>query len=210
MMSVLLGLVYYLAGVLSLRLALVRGQVTPIWPPTGIALAALLLFGRRLWPGIALGAFLVNLPIGPSPLAAAGIAAGNTVAPLVAATLLHKAGFRNELDRLRDAMAIVFLGALLGMAVSATWGTGVLLLSRAVSGRTFWPTWSVWWTGDAMGVLVVAPFLLSWRSPSRHPSRSWRLRGEAAVLFGSLTAFIAPWLKLLDGAPTLRPWRSRS
>ena len=79
-------------------------------------------------------------------------------------------------------MAIVFLGALLGMAVSATWGTGVLLLSRAVSGRTFWPTWSVWWTGDAMGVLLVAPFLLSLRSGSSHVPPSWRRRAEASVV----------------------------
>src|SRR5207302_635588 len=90
----LLSAAYYGTAVPSLHLALVRRQVTPIWPPTGIALVALLLFGRRLWPGITLGAFLVNLPISPSPLVAAGIAAGNTLAPLIAATLLRRAGFR--------------------------------------------------------------------------------------------------------------------
>src|SRR6266480_729927 len=84
-------LAYYGTAILSLRLALVRGQVTPIWPPTGIALVALLLFGRRLWPGIAVGAFLVNVPISPSPLVALGITAGNTLAPLFATALLRKA-----------------------------------------------------------------------------------------------------------------------
>ena len=70
----LLGGLYYAAASVSLRVALVGGQVTPIWPPTGIALVGLLLFGRKLWPGVALGAFLVNAPIGPSLLTAGGIA----------------------------------------------------------------------------------------------------------------------------------------
>src|SRR5438552_18709339 len=154
----LLSAAYYGTAVPSLHLALVRRQVTPIWPPTGIALVALLLFGRRLWPGITLGAFLVNLPISPSPVIALGIAAGNTLAPLFAATLLRKARFRPQLDRLRDAMAIVLLGALLGMTVSATGGTATLVLSGTIPRAAFLPTWSVWWAGDAMGVLIVAPF----------------------------------------------------
>jgi len=86
----LLGLAYYVAASLSLRMALVGGQVTPIWPPTGIALVGLLLFGRKFWPGIALGAFLVNAPIGPSLFSAGAIAVGNTLAPLIAATVLQK------------------------------------------------------------------------------------------------------------------------
>src|SRR5438105_13915053 len=102
--SSIVGLAYYVAAILSLRLALVRGQVTPIWPPTGIAVAALLLFGLRLWPGIFLGALLVNLPISPHPLVALGIAGSNTLAPVVAAMLLRRLGFRSELSRLRDAI----------------------------------------------------------------------------------------------------------
>ena len=182
----LLSAAYYGTAVPSLHLALVRRQVTPIWPPTGIALVALLLFGRRLWPGITLGAFLVNLPISPSPLVAAGIAAGNTLAPLIAATLLRRAGFRLELSRLRDAMALVLLAALFSMLVSATVGTSALLLSDALSPRSFWPTWSVWWTGDAMGVLIIAPFLLSLRTFGRQCPPSWGRRAEIAVLFASL------------------------
>src|ERR1700732_450120 len=80
----LVALAYWLAAGLSLNLALVHGQVTPVWPPTGIALVAFLLIGRGAWPAIALAAFAVNLPIGPSPVGAAAIAAGNTLAPLVA------------------------------------------------------------------------------------------------------------------------------
>ncbi|MEJ8656675.1 MASE1 domain-containing protein [Streptomyces halotolerans] len=152
--------VYYGSAEFGLLQQLVRGQVTPLWPPTGVALAGLLFFGLKVWPGIALGAFLVNVSIGPSVFPVLAIAAGNTAAPVCAYLLLRRAGFREELDRLRDGLALIFLGALAGMLISATVGSGVLLLAGALAPGGFWPAWSVWWTGDAMGVLVVTPFLL--------------------------------------------------
>jgi signal transduction histidine kinase len=176
------ALAYWLAALMSLKLALVHGQVTPIWPPVGIALVAILVFGRRVWPSIFLAALAVNLPIGPSPLGAAFIAAGNTLAPLTAAAFLTRAGFRTELDRLRDAAAIIVLGALVAMTVSATVGASVLVLSGAVPTDSFLSTWTVWWTGDAMGVLLVAPFLLSLLPNARSPAPTLRLAAELAAL----------------------------
>src|SRR5260370_37646091 len=88
----LVAVTYWIAARLSLTLALVHGQVTPIWPPTGIALVAILVLGRSVWPAIFAGALAVNLPIGPSPLGAVFIASGNTLAPLVAAELLRRVG----------------------------------------------------------------------------------------------------------------------
>ncbi|MEU8823519.1 MASE1 domain-containing protein [Streptomyces sp. NPDC048636] len=179
---------YYAGARIGLLQELVRDQVTPLWPPTGIALACLLLLGPGVWPGIALGALAVNAPIGPSPLPVAGIVAGNTLAPLCAYLLLQRVGFRISLDRLRDALALVFLGALLGMLISATVGTAVLVLADALTADGFWPTWSVWWTGDAMGVLVITPLLLALRGarPPRgvHPYR-WL---EAVVLLAGTVA----------------------
>ncbi len=176
------ALAYWAAAHLSLDLALVRGQVTPVWPPTGIALVALLVFGRRVWPAIFAGALAVNLPLGPSPLGAVVIAVGNTVAPLFANELLKLAGFRLELDRMRDAAAIIGLAALVGMSVSATFGTSVLVVSGAVPSSSFWPTWAVWWTGDAMGVLLVAPFLLSLMPSVAAPRLTWRSGAELVLL----------------------------
>src|SRR6266849_4422142 len=178
-------LAYSLAARLSLQLALVHGQVTPIWPPTGIALVALLVFGWRVLPAIFLAALAVNLPIGPSPFGAAVIAAGNTLAPLTAAAFLKRAGFRTALDRLRDAAAIIVLGALVSMTISATAGTSVLVLSGAVPTDSFASTWAVWWTGDAMGVLLVAPFLLSMLPTARSPVPSLRAAsGLVGLLVG--------------------------
>ncbi len=179
---VLVAVAYWVAARLSLNLALVHGQVTPIWPPTGIALVAILVLGRRVWPAVYVAALAVNLPIGPSPSGAAVIAAGNTVAPLVAAELLRLARFHLEIDRLRDAAAIIGLAALVGMSISASVGTSVLVISGAVPRDAFWQTWAVWWTGDAMGVLLVAPFLLSLLSKSPKSALTLRDGVELAAL----------------------------
>jgi integral membrane sensor domain MASE1 len=173
---------YYGAAQLGLLEQLVSGQVTPLWPPTGIALAGLLVFGLRVWPGIAIGAFFVNVCIGPTALAALVIMAGNTLAPVCSYLMLRRAGFHNDLDRLRDALALVFIGALGGMLISATVGSSVLVVSGAVPAGDFWPTWSVWWSGDAMGVLVVAPFLLVLREARWPRGVAFRRWGEAAAL----------------------------
>jgi len=179
---------YYASAKLGLEQQLVRGQVTPFWPPTGIALVALLMWGLRMWPAIAVGAFAVNVTLGPSILPVLAIAFGNTLAPVGAYLLLRRAGFHTALDRLRDALALVFLGALAGMLVSATLGTGVLVLSDALPADDFWPTWSVWWTGDAMGVLVITPFLLALRT-TRRPRDAPLLRwAEAVALLGGTAA----------------------
>jgi integral membrane sensor domain MASE1 len=176
---------YYAGARLGLLLELVRGQVTPLWPPTGIALVALLLLGPRALPGIALGAFLVNVAIGPSLPAVVAIAAGNTLAPACAYLLLRRVGFRIQLNRLTDALALVFLGALGSTLVSATVGSGSLALSGVLSPGAFWATWSVWWTGDAMGVLMVAPLLLVFWT-ARRSGRLTVGRGlEAAALLAS-------------------------
>ena len=153
---------YFAAGRLGLMRQLVvdGAVVTPIWPPTGVALACLLLFGLRSWPGIALGALAVVMSITTIQPAVIGTLVGNTAAPVCAYYLLRRVGFRLDLARLRDGFALVFLGALTAMLVSATAGAGLLVLTGKLAGSRFWLVWSTWWAGDAMGVLIVTPFLL--------------------------------------------------
>ncbi|MET9657943.1 MASE1 domain-containing protein [Streptomyces sp. NPDC006510] len=193
---------YYATARLGLLQQLVRGQVTPLWPPSGIAVAALLVLGLRIWPGIALGALAVNITIGPSVLPVLAIAAGNTIAPVCSCLLLRRAEFRNELDRLRDALALVFLGALAGMLISATVGAGTLLLSGAIRADGFWPTWSVWWTGDAMGVMVVTPFLLAVRR-ARLPYGIGPARWAEAAALGVCTGAVTVLATDIAGASLL-------
>lgn len=182
------GVTYYVAARIGLLQELVNGQVTPLWPPTGIALVGLLLFGLRTWPGIAVAALAVNMSIGPLS-AAVAISVGNTLAPVCAFFLLRRVGFRIELDRRRDALALILLAAMAGMAVSATIGAGTLTLTGAIAPAEFAATWSVWWTGDAMGVLVVAPFLLALRAVrstrTLREIRLWRWIEFAALLAGT-------------------------
>lgn len=207
---VALGVLYYLAARIGLRLAVVEENITPLWPPTGLALVAFLRYGRRLWPGVAIAAFLVNLPITNFP-AALITAAGNTLAPMLAAWLLERVGFRQQIDRVRDVAALVVLAALLSMTVSATIGTAALELSSATPLEGFWTAWSAWWAGDAMGILVVAPFLLcvlTWREVE--PKLGWRRLPEAlALLVLLVTASVfAMWNtgQLLFLIPPLLAW----
>lgn len=151
---------YFAAAEIGLRLAVIGDQVTPLWPPTGVAVACLFLFGVRTWPGITLGALVVNAMLGPTLPAVLMIAAGNTVAPVVAYLLLKRVGFRSDFNSVRDVLELVFLGALAAMLISATVGAVTLLVAGRVSAHGFWGTWSVWWTGDAMGVLLIAPLIL--------------------------------------------------
>ncbi|MEV0747650.1 MASE1 domain-containing protein [Streptomyces sp. NBC_01220] len=154
---------YYAAAHLGLlRQVTVHGAVvTPLWPPTGIALGALLFMGLRVWPGIALGSLLVIATLSGSVSASTAlVVAGNTLAPVCAFLLLRSAGFRPELARLRDGVVLVFLGAMTGMAISASTGTAVLLADGKLPASGFWPVWAAWWAGDVMGVLVITPLLL--------------------------------------------------
>lgn len=192
---VVVGGTYYLGAQAGLTLSLVERNVTPLWPPTGIALAAFLLLGRTTWPGVALAALAVNLPISSGPLAAAVTALGNTAAPLLAATLLHRVGFRPQLDRRRDVLALVFLAALGSMLLSATVGAGTLRLSGTIPPGQLASTWAVWWTGDAMGVLVLTPFLLSLPRLGELRSRPVARWAETVAVLALVTA-VATWAAL--------------
>ncbi|MFM6850389.1 MAG: MASE1 domain-containing protein [Terrabacter sp.] len=184
-----IGVTYYYGGRLGLELSLVGNDVTPLWPPTGIAVAALLVFGRSYWPAVAVAALAINITISATVLAAVATAVGNTLAPVLAVTLLHRVGFRRELDRQHDALAIVFVGALGSMLVSATIGSFVLLASGAIEAAQLPTAFAVWWTGDAMGVLAFTPFLLClplFREQRRWPLRQW-LEGASILLAVALT-----------------------
>ncbi|MEU2223479.1 MASE1 domain-containing protein [Streptomyces sp. NPDC018347] len=173
---------YYAAARLGLlrELTVEGAVVTPIWPPTGVAVAALLVLGPWCWPGITLGAFFSVLSLTAPGIETLGILCGNTAAPLCAALLLRRAGFRTDLGRLRDGLALVFLAALGAMLISATAGVGLLVLTDGLPAHGFWPVWLAWWVGDAMGVLIVTPLLLSLHRARRPlPLGRWK---EATAL----------------------------
>jgi two-component system cell cycle sensor histidine kinase/response regulator CckA len=171
----LLAALYFVVAKLGLLAAVAQAVVSSAWPPAGLALAALLLLGVRYWPGIAIGAFLVNASAGVPLAGAAGIGVGNTLEAVVGALLLQRvARFRPSLERLRDVLALVLLAAALSTTVSATIGVASLWLSGAISPAAYGSLWFVWWSGDAMGVLVFGSLLLTWSATPRLRESSGR------------------------------------
>lgn len=163
---VLLCVCYVATAKFGLSLDAVHRVATAVWPPTGIALVALVLGGCHLWPGVAVGAFLVNLWAGAPVPVACGIALGNTLEALVGTLLLQRmVGFRPALGRLRDVLGLVVLAAVLSTLVSATVGVTSGWLGGLIPAATFGKAWRTWWLGDAMGNLVVAPLLFVWSGP---------------------------------------------
>ncbi len=161
----IVAVLYFGAARLGLLMAFTHRNISPVWPPSGLALAALLILGFRIWPAIALGAFLANYSTGLSSATAAAIGMGNTLEAVSGAYLLHRIGFQYRQGHLRDTLRLIFLGGMVSSAVAATIGV-LSLWSRGYIVRSAWPSaWGTWWLGDGIGVLVVTPVLLAWAIP---------------------------------------------
>jgi len=188
----LLTLAYFATGWLGLSIPYYGSYITLVWLPTGVAVAALLLWGRAVWPGIYLGALLANLSVGsPWPLAA-GIAIGNTLGPMLTVGWLARVGFHPGLDRQKD-VGLLIAGAGLGMTLSALGGVLCLYLAGLVPLQSTSAAWLSWWMGDAVGVLLAAPLLLTLTRDSM--KRLWRSRAE--LLLWLLVAGPMAWLAFL-------------
>ena len=166
---VLLAVVYFAAAKASLLVAIPPGYATPIWPPSGIALAALLLRGPALWPGVWLGSFAANVTIGAAvptaAIVAAVIATGSALQTYAVASLVERhLGVPRSFARVRDVL--VFVGFVAGGAIIAP---TVALLPLAViyplDAADLAGNWWIWWQGDACGMLIFAPLILTWSAP---------------------------------------------
>ena len=197
------AVVYFVAAKFGLSLAFSTKQVTALWPPTGIAVAALLLGGYRVWPGIYLAAFAVNALVGDSILVAAGIAMGNTLGPVVARFFLRRlGGFAPSLARVRDVLALLVFGAVLGAAVSATSGVATLAFGAVIPWSAYAAVWRVWWVGDGMGILVFTPLILGWATRSDARLSPVRIAEIGALFTGLLLAGLVALVGVLDQSST--------
>jgi PAS domain S-box-containing protein len=155
--------VYYYAGRLGLSLAVVHPSATVVWPPTGIALAAVLLLGQRVWPGILLGALLINVFTAGSIATSLGIATGNTLEALFGAILVRRfARGSAAFDRSNDVVKFVVLAGMASTIISATLGVTSLCLGGFARWDNYAAIWTTWWLGDLTSDIVVAPLLLVW------------------------------------------------
>lgn len=184
-----LTVVYFGAAKVGLLLAVVNNNVSIIWPPAGIALAALLLYGARLWPGVFIGCFAATYSTG-APLLFCFIAAfGSTAEALAGIWLLRRAvDFHISLDRTIDVLSFLLFGVLLSTTVSASIGVSGLCYSGLSTWSEFGGNWLVWWLGDAAGVLVITPLVLTSSNQAKINIPAGKML-ETATLFSGVTFF---------------------
>ena len=161
--GVALVALYFVAGKVGLSLAFVNASATSVWPPTGLAIAALILFGTELAPAIFIGALAVNFTTSGDLPSSVGIALGNTLEALLATYLVRRwAGGRNAFQRPQDVLRFALFAAVVAPLASATIGVASLGISGLARWSDFGPVWLTWWLGDASGALLVAPALVLW------------------------------------------------
>jgi PAS domain S-box-containing protein len=186
-----LTLVYVAAGKLGLSLAFAHVSASAVWPPAGVALAALLIGGRGLWPAITLGAFIVNLTTTGDLLSSAAIAAGNTLEAIVGAMLVGRAGGVQALRHASGVFAIAGVAIPIASALAATVGVGSLALAGLADVAALPSIWLTWWLGDATGAVVLAPLLLFWRdTPRLEWPRAQQIEAALLVAAFLITTFV--------------------
>ena len=200
---------YVLGAKLGLSLAFLNASVSPVWPPTGIAIALVLWLGYRAVPGVLLGALLANyLLTDVSLTVAVGISIGNTLEAVTAVYLVRRfIGSRNPFQRAADVLKFVVFAAILSTAVSATIGNITLSLSGAAPWTGFGRLWLTWWAGDGVSALIVTPLILSWvEKNSLMRWRGWRLAEGVLLLILMALLSATVYTNLIEHSVTARPW----
>lgn len=189
----LLGITYYFAGKLGLSMPYLGSNITLFWPPTGIALAGFLVWGFYCWPGVFLGALIINLTTGDLTLPiAAMIASGNTLGPLIAAWLLKTTGIiQQQFERSQNVLAFILIAPAC-MAINASVGSLALNIAQQLPDQMFWQAGLGWWIGDTVGVLIMAPPLLVWSLGK--PSGSFAMRVGLEWLLILISCVVSAWL----------------
>jgi PAS domain S-box-containing protein len=187
-----LAALYFIAAKLSLAFAIPPGYASPLWAPSGLALAACLLMGPRLWPGIWVGAALVNLTVDQSFIAAVLIGTGNTFEALAGVALIrHWTAVPQRLQTTGDALRFIAAATLASLA-APTIAAAPLMMDHALSARALLANWFTWWQGDLLGILIVTPLLLSWSARSTLEWTPLRVLEAACCL--ALMVLTAQWI----------------
>jgi PAS domain S-box-containing protein len=182
--NVALGALYLGIARISLAAATEHRVVSSLWPPSGIALFALLRYGNWLWPGVFLGAFTLNATSSTGVVPATFIGVGDMLEALVGAFVIQRLiGDRRDMGRVRDVLALTGVGGILTPVIAASIGVATLVLSGGAAAGSALQLWLVWWSGDALGILIVTPLLLVWTTPESPTADVRQRRIEAGLLF---------------------------
>jgi CHASE1-domain containing sensor protein len=189
-----LAIAYFMAGKLSYFSTIPPGYDSAIWPPAGVALAGVLIYGYRVWPGILLGAFLLNglipeltglnLDMLTSVLVTLVISIGSSLQAIVGAYLVKRyAGFPNALKYEKDVVLFFFYGGLLATLINSTLSVSILVATGKTSAENFLANWVTWWTGDVLGVVIFTPLALVWLLQDNEAWHNRRLVITLPILF---------------------------
>ncbi len=206
-----LAVIYLIVARAGLLFDAESGFATLVWPPTGIAIAVLLIAGVWMWPAILISAFVVNVWTGAPIAVAAGIGIGNTLEALIAVSILRRwPRFDSALADVHSVGGLVAV-AIVATTTSATVGVASLFAGGVIASAQLVETWRAWWVGDVLGALVIAPLLLTWRAVS--PARSLRslealaagvlLIGISWLVFGPTLAAVSPFQQVYAVIPIL-------
>ena len=193
------GLAYFVFAKVGLALASINPSATPIWPPTGLALAAVMLWGYRVWPAVFVAAWLANATTAGSIYTSSAIAFGNTLESVVGAYLISRwSGGLRTFDTPGGVVRFALISLAVAAPLSATIGIGSLSLAGYVAGDHLASTWMTWWLGDLAGALVITPVLVLWLT-----SRPWTSHGDELfetwlVLAGALAVGVIAFSPLIE------------
>ncbi len=201
--SLVVAIAYFLAARFGLAFGFVEQSVTLLWPPTGIALAAIVLGGYQMVPAIVLGAVAVNASTGSPPLFVLATAIGNPLEAIAGAAMLRRfVAFDARLGRVADVMGLLFLAALASTTISATLGVSGLCASGGAPWADFGTIWVGWWIGDGMGNMIVAPAILTWAArPRDRLDPAGSATALAITVLVGYVVFVSTWLDAVTVSP---------
>lgn len=193
------GAAYFVLAKGGLELASIHPSATPIWPPTGLVLAALLLWGYRLWPAIFIAAFAANAITAGSIYTSAAIGAGNTIEALISAGLINRwAGGTRVFATPLGVAKFVLVSLAPGAVASATIGVTALSVAGYADWWSFASIWKTWWLGDVAGALVVAPVVVLWAAAGPRAWTRAELAASALAYAGALAVGIVAFSPLIE------------
>jgi signal transduction histidine kinase/CheY-like chemotaxis protein len=203
---VAIGVIYFALAKGGLALASIHPSATPIWPPTGVALAAVLLWGYRTWPAIFTAAVIANATTAGSVATAIAIATGNSLEAVVGAYLINRwSSGCNTFSTPNSVAKFALICFVIATPISASIGLTSLATAGYIERTNFANAWVTWWLGDVTGALVIAPVIVLWASGHYHAFNRNEFLETVGVLATAAAVGLIAFSPLIEQTPSRGP-----